>query len=90
MTLYAHNAIHVAMTRKNWVSYRLTRTVQIDHKRTGRAFKRRRLELGLSYRDAEKLIGVKFSYLCDLENGRRPWTCARFAEYVEKMSKGTA
>jgi|TARA_Y100000310_G_C20691033_1_gene822216 transcriptional regulator with XRE-family HTH domain len=45
----------------------------IDHDETSRWYRRRRKNLGLTYRQISRRTNLSISFLCDLEKGRRKW-----------------
>jgi len=50
-----------------------TKIDAVDHVATGKMVRERRKALGMTVREAGKIMGISAPYLCDLERGRRNW-----------------
>jgi transcriptional regulator with XRE-family HTH domain len=63
---------------------------EIDHRKAGLSVRKRRVSLGISVLDLADALGLKKSYMSDLERGRRNWTDKRFKEAhraIHKLSR---
>jgi len=59
----------------------------IDSKATRKRMRIKRQALGLSLRAAAAAAGFSHGYLCDLENGKRPWTAKNAQKVVHGFYK---
>lgn len=66
---------------------KIVKKKKYDDSATGRKAKVRRDKLKMSLREAGKLAGCSFSYIADLEAGRRSWTGKKAQDYAKLLEK---
>lgn len=59
--------------------------LELDHVAIGIEMRAKRVKAGYFLIYVANMIGVSFSYLSNLENGKRNWTIRRIEQYLEAI-----